>query len=162
MHPPPIAHRLRLDGDAALALQVHGIEHLLFHFAVGQSTAQLDEAVGQGRLAVVDVSDDGKIADVLHRKGHPAVPPYVRVKPRILSEFREIRSNDCGVEPVVAQLVPAMRQDRHIFTVALGQLRVGVDIDYRNLETTKALQFLQGLDHFVAQVATGAAVDSQC
>ncbi len=26
-------HRLRLDGDAALALDIHGIEHLLDHFA---------------------------------------------------------------------------------------------------------------------------------
>ncbi len=32
-------HRLRLDGDAALALDIHGIEHLLLarHFAIGQA-----------------------------------------------------------------------------------------------------------------------------
>ncbi len=55
--------RLRLDGNAALALQRHGIEHLGFHFAVGQATAKLDDAIGQGGLAVVDMGDDGKIAD---------------------------------------------------------------------------------------------------
>ena len=31
--------RLRLDGDAALPLQVHGIEHLLLHLAFGQPAA---------------------------------------------------------------------------------------------------------------------------
>jgi hypothetical protein len=58
--------RLRLDGDAALALDVHRIEHLGFHFAIGQSAATMDDAIGQGRFAVVDVGDDGKIADVIH------------------------------------------------------------------------------------------------
>ncbi len=29
------AHRLRLDGDAALALELHGVEHLLLHLARG-------------------------------------------------------------------------------------------------------------------------------
>ena len=71
--------RLRLDGDAALALQVHGVEHLLGHLAVRQAAAALDEAVGKRRLAVVDVRDDREVADVLHRRvriqwikgGHP-------------------------------------------------------------------------------------------
>jgi hypothetical protein len=39
----------------------------------------LDEAVGQCRLAVVDMRDDGKIADMLHGKGRPAAPsPFVK------------------------------------------------------------------------------------
>src|SRR5690606_28259764 len=53
-----------LDGDAALALQIHGVENLSLHLAVGQSAADLDKAVGQGRLAMVDVGDDGEIADM--------------------------------------------------------------------------------------------------
>ncbi len=57
-------HRLRLDGDAALALDVHRIEHLLFHLAGGQAAAKLDQPVGQGGFAMVDMGDDGKIADV--------------------------------------------------------------------------------------------------
>ena len=58
---------LGLDGDAALALQVHRVEHLRFHFAVGQAPAGLNEAVGQRGFAVVDVGDDGEVADVAHR-----------------------------------------------------------------------------------------------
>ena len=55
---------LRLDGDPALALEVHRVQHLFRHFAVGQAAADLNEAVGQRRLAVVDVRDDRKITDV--------------------------------------------------------------------------------------------------
>ena len=58
------AHRLRLDGDAALALEFHVVEHLLFHLARGQPTAHLNQAVGQRRLAVVDVRDDREISYV--------------------------------------------------------------------------------------------------
>src|SRR5690606_32111260 len=63
-----VGHRdgLRLDGDAALALDRVGVEHLGFHLARRQATAQMDDAVSQGRLAVVDVGDDGEIADLLH------------------------------------------------------------------------------------------------
>ena len=59
-------HRLRLDGDAALALDIHGIEHLLLarHFAVRQPARHLDQAVGQRRFAMVDMGDDGEVADV--------------------------------------------------------------------------------------------------
>ena len=57
-------HGLGLDGDAALALELHGVEHLLLHLARGQAAGLLDQAVGEGRLAVVDVGDDGEVADV--------------------------------------------------------------------------------------------------
>ena len=51
------------DGDAALALQVHGVEHLGLHFARGERAGQLQQAVGQRGLAVVDVRDDREITD---------------------------------------------------------------------------------------------------
>ena len=49
---------LRLDRDAALALEVHRVEHLRLHLAILQATADLDETVGERRLAVVDVRND--------------------------------------------------------------------------------------------------------
>ena len=58
------AHGLRLDGDAALALDVHAVEHLLLHLAHRQAAAMLDKPIGQGRFTVVDMSDDGEVADV--------------------------------------------------------------------------------------------------
>ena len=86
-------HGLGLDGDAALALEIHRIEHLRLHLAVGEAAAELDDAVSERRLAVIDVGDDGEIADVLHgatgagtRKGHGRSAP-VAAKPAILAEF---------------------------------------------------------------------------
>src|SRR5882724_2253660 len=58
------ADGLRLDGDAALALDIHGIQHLLAHLARGEAAAGLDQAIGQGRLAMIDMGDDGEVADV--------------------------------------------------------------------------------------------------
>ena len=58
------AHGLGFDGDAAFALDIHGIEHLLGHLAVGQPAAMLNQSIRQRRLAMVDVRDDGKIANV--------------------------------------------------------------------------------------------------
>ena len=58
--------RLRLDGNATLTLQIHGIEHLRFHFAVGQAATQMNDAVSEGGFAMINVSDDRKIADMLH------------------------------------------------------------------------------------------------
>ena len=63
------AHSLRLDGDAALALDVHRVEHLLHHFARGHRARRLDQAVGQRGFAMVDVGDDGEIANVVEGMG---------------------------------------------------------------------------------------------
>ena len=53
-----------LDGDAALALQIHGIEHLRLHFAGADRAGQLQQAVGERGFTMINVRDDGKIADV--------------------------------------------------------------------------------------------------
>ena len=55
--------RVRLDGDAALALEVHAVEDLRLHLARLQRAGHLEKTVGQRRLAVVDVGDDGEVAD---------------------------------------------------------------------------------------------------
>ena len=60
---PGHAHGLTLDGDAALALDVHAIEVLGAHVAVADDSGHLQHAVGQGRFAVVDVGDDAEVAD---------------------------------------------------------------------------------------------------
>ena len=55
---------LRLDGDAALALDVHRVEDLLHHVALLHGVGELEDAVGQRRLPVVDVRDDREVAYV--------------------------------------------------------------------------------------------------
>ena len=64
---PGEAHRLRLDGDPAFALDVHVVEHLLVaaHLAVGHAAGRLDQPVGERRLAVVDVRDDAEVTDAV-------------------------------------------------------------------------------------------------
>ena len=58
------ANRLGFDGDAALAFDVHRIEHLGAHLAGLQGAAELDQPVGQSRFAVVDMGDDREVADM--------------------------------------------------------------------------------------------------
>ena len=66
---PGHAHGLRLDRDPALALEVHRVEHLLAHLALGDGVGQLEDAVGERRLAVVDVRDDREVADAAQVHG---------------------------------------------------------------------------------------------
>src|SRR6202040_2338150 len=66
-------HTLGFDGNAALALQIHAVENLGLHLARIESTAFLDEAISQCRFAVVNMSNDGKIADILHLRREPAL-----------------------------------------------------------------------------------------
>jgi hypothetical protein len=61
---PVEAHGLRLDGDAALLLDVHIVEHLGAHLARGEAAGMLDQAIRQRRLAMVDMRDDREVADV--------------------------------------------------------------------------------------------------
>lgn len=57
---------LGFDGDPALALDIHGVQNLRGHFTIGQAPAAMDQAIRQGGLAMVDVGDNRKIADMLH------------------------------------------------------------------------------------------------
>ena len=67
-------HGASLDGDSTLALKVHVIKQLLAELALGDRTGLEQQLVGQRALAVVDVSDDRKIADVFGVKDHARNP----------------------------------------------------------------------------------------
>ena len=55
---------MTLDGDATFALQVHIIEHLTFSHLNG--LGKLQHSVSQGRLTVVDMSDDTEVSYMIH------------------------------------------------------------------------------------------------
>ena len=56
-------HVLGLDGDAALALDVHRVEVLGAHESRVDGAGDLQDPVRQRGLAVVDVSDDAEVAN---------------------------------------------------------------------------------------------------
>ena len=56
---------LGLDGNTALTLNIHGVQHLGSHVTFFQTTADLNKPISQGRLAVINMGDDRKISNVL-------------------------------------------------------------------------------------------------
>ena len=71
---PVDPHVLGLDRDTALALEIHRVEVLLAHVTRVDGAGDFEDAIGQRRLAMVDVSDDREVADAgeLHgpRRGY--------------------------------------------------------------------------------------------
>ena len=55
-----------LDGDASFPFEVHVVQRLIFHVPFGDGFGELQEPVGQGALAVVNMGDDAEISDVFH------------------------------------------------------------------------------------------------
>ena len=76
------AHGAGLDRDALFALEIHRIEHLGDHLAAIDGAGLLQQAIGQGGLAVVDVGDDGEIADALEWNG--AALALARQRPSVV------------------------------------------------------------------------------
>ncbi len=62
----------RLDRDALLALEVHRVEDLAHHLPPLDRVGQLEEPIGERRLAVIDVGDDREITEALLRDRHEA------------------------------------------------------------------------------------------
>ena len=53
-----------LDRDAALALDIHGVEQLRLHVALLDGTRELEDAIADGGLPVIDMGDDREVSDV--------------------------------------------------------------------------------------------------
>ena len=62
------ADRVGLDGDAALALDVHAVEVLRLLQARLEHAGDAEHAVGKRGLAMIDVRDDAEVADQLRRR----------------------------------------------------------------------------------------------
>src|SRR5262245_45601404 len=61
---------MHANGDAALALEVHGVEELILKFAFRDGSGLEKELVRERALAMVDVRDDREIADETWISGH--------------------------------------------------------------------------------------------
>src|SRR5258706_15425527 len=62
------AGAIGLDGDSHLSLKVHVIEELLAKLAITDRPATKQQSVGESAFTVVDVSDDGEIANPRDRR----------------------------------------------------------------------------------------------
>jgi len=60
---------VELDRDAPLTLELVVIQDLLPHLALVERLGTLEQPIGQRRLAMIDVSDDAKIADLVGLHG---------------------------------------------------------------------------------------------
>ena len=58
-----------LDGDSSFPFQVHVIQELILFFSFRNRAGEVQQTVGQGTFTMVDMSDDTKVANVLHRSG---------------------------------------------------------------------------------------------
>src|SRR5436189_32421 len=93
-------HGAGFDGDAALTLQVHVVEHLLVHLAHLDRTRSLEQTIGERRLSIIDVGDDREITDELRvwhvargsntKRGtcHPGFPRTSKFEVRTTNEER--------------------------------------------------------------------------
>ena len=54
-----------LNGNAALPFQIHVVQQLIFHQTLVHGVGFLQDAIGQGGFAVVNVSNDAEISDVV-------------------------------------------------------------------------------------------------
>ena len=61
---PRHAHRLAFDRDSAFALDVHAIEVLVAHLARLDDAGQLEHAVRERRLPMIDMGDDAEVTDL--------------------------------------------------------------------------------------------------
>lgn len=52
-----------LDRDTSLTLEIHLIEGLRLHLTLLESTSDLHETISEGRLAMIDMSNDTEVAD---------------------------------------------------------------------------------------------------
>jgi hypothetical protein len=54
---------LQLNGNSPLPFQVHTIEVLSFHIPVTDCAGAHQQSIGQRRLTVIDMGNDGKVTD---------------------------------------------------------------------------------------------------
>ena len=59
---PRHPHCLAFDGDATFALDIHPVQVLRPHIAVIDDSGDLQHAIRQRRLTVIDVGNDAEIA----------------------------------------------------------------------------------------------------
>ncbi len=84
---------VRLDGDAALPLEVHVVEDLGLHFTPGNGAGQLEQSVAERGLAVIDVRNNRELRRKRASIGGLSEGVGFRNTMRILARARSISSS---------------------------------------------------------------------
>jgi hypothetical protein len=58
---------MALYGNTFLSFKVHVIKYLIHHFTLTNGIGHLQQAVGQGTFTMVNVRDNAKITELLHK-----------------------------------------------------------------------------------------------
>jgi len=72
-------HRIALDRDAPLALDIHRVEDLIPELTVFYRATGLDQAIRKRRFTVIDVGDNAEIASLFHVASLPLGPSGLKV-----------------------------------------------------------------------------------
>ena len=59
------ANGARLDSDSSFTLNIHIIEELFFHITLRNGGSKLEDSVGKSRFAVIYMSNNAKISDII-------------------------------------------------------------------------------------------------
>ena len=57
---------MALDGDSALAFEIHIVEHLGLHVFGGDRLGVFEQSISECTLPMVDVGDDAEVAYMIH------------------------------------------------------------------------------------------------
>ena len=84
------AHGVELDRNASLTLEVERVEDLFLHLALLHRARGFDQAVGERRLAMIDVRDDAEVADMIELQAGSGLVACTKRRPR------EARGSESG------------------------------------------------------------------
>jgi hypothetical protein len=79
------ADSLSLDGNSALTLQIHLVQELVLLIPVGKGAGILEKPVCKCGLAVVNMGDNGKVADIFDGHGLFIKQRLQKIQPEYLN-----------------------------------------------------------------------------
>ena len=62
------ANSLTFNCDSTFSFNIHIVEHLILELSIGNLVTQLDHAIGEGGLAMINMSYNGEISDMFHKR----------------------------------------------------------------------------------------------
>ena len=113
-----------LDGDAAFPLQLHVVQQLVLHLTQRDGLGFFQDAVGKGRLAVVDMGNDAEIADtadILLRMVWHEISPFYQIK----NQFRYIIGQNVRCNNLLYHKMPCKRKSSVLFKLYHSRWTLG-------------------------------------